>query len=98
MNKLPIMILASLFYSSLMADLTVPLLDGDCGEYESLETSTYSMSPEVTLSIFQDASYLWLCYSLPPQSFGTLDLEVQAPGLQSSLNLHVSAPLMIQVE
>ena len=47
----------------------------------------------LSVLLFQDADYVWLCYALPEQSYGTLDLVVDSPGLADPVNLHVSAQL-----
>lgn len=70
-----------------------PLLDGACDEYASLEHSEYRIADDVVLRLFQDRDYVWLCYTLPPDSFGMADVTVAAPGLDKPLNLHVSAQL-----
>lgn len=70
-----------------------PLLDGDCGEYAVLAQARYEVSDAVTLYLFQDRDYVWLCYTLPENSFGMADLVVDAPALDAPLNLHVSAQL-----
>ena len=48
---------------------------------------------DISVLLFQDADYVWLCYALPDQSYGTLDLAVDSPGLADPVNLHVSAQL-----
>lgn len=72
---------------------TVPLLDGQCGEYDALDAREVEMSEQITLQVFQDASYVWLCYALPDDSYGTLDLTLRTTTLESPVNLHVSAQL-----
>lgn len=47
----------------------------------------------ISVLLFQDADYVWLCYALPAESYGTLDLVVDSPGLADPVNLHVSAQL-----
>lgn len=87
-------LLMTLFAAApLMADTTVPLVDGECGEYRDLEAKTWSLPHGITLSAFQDAGNLWLCYDLPEDSMGTLDLVLQTPRMSSAMNLHVSAQL-----
>jgi hypothetical protein len=72
---------------------SAPLVDGDCSEYPSLAEQTHELPHQVRLYLAQDADNVWLCYSLPEDSFGTLDLELSAPGLATPLNLHISAQL-----
>ena len=47
----------------------------------------------ISVLLFQDEDYVWICYALPAESYGTLDLVVDSPGLTSPMNLHVSAQL-----
>lgn len=70
-----------------------PLLDGACDEYPALAQAKYEVSDDITLYLFQDRDYVWLCYTLPENSFGMADLVVDAPALDAPLNLHVSAQL-----
>ncbi|MCL1633318.1 hypothetical protein M2650_01475 [Luteimonas sp. SX5] len=70
-----------------------PLLDGECGEYPALAQSKHPVADDVVLYVFQDRDYVWLCYTLPANSFGMADLTVAAPALKKPLNLHVSAQL-----
>jgi len=87
-------ILASgLSYASETSRPAYPLLDGDCSEYATLAQAQHRVSDDVTLYVFQDRDYVWLCYTLPADSFGMADLTVAAPGLEKRLNLHVSAQL-----
>ena len=70
-----------------------PLLDGACDEYPALAASKHRIAGDVDLYLFQDRDYVWLCYTLPENSFGMADLTLAAPGLPGKLNLHVSAQL-----
>ncbi len=70
-----------------------PLLDGACGEYPALAQSRHRIADDVELFLFQDRDYVWLCYTLPANSFGMADVTVASPGLAKPLNLHVSAQL-----
>ncbi len=70
-----------------------PHFDGKCTEYKSLKASAYKLPHNVGMSIFQDENYVWICLDLPPESYGALDLSVDAPGLKEPMNLHVSAQL-----
>ena len=70
-----------------------PLLDGVCDEYPALAHARHRIADDVDLYLFQDRDYVWLCYTLPPDSFGMADLTLAAPGLEAPLNLHVSAQL-----
>ncbi|MEE4303810.1 MAG: hypothetical protein V2J19_06605 [Wenzhouxiangella sp.] len=70
-----------------------PLLDGRCDEYPGLGAGVVTENEMISVLFFQDADYVWLCYTLPGESYGTLDLEVDSPGLADPVNLHVSAQL-----
>lgn len=70
-----------------------PLLDGDCAEYAALGARTDTIADGVVLHAYQDRDYVWLCYTLPAESFGGLDLRVESDALPAALNLHVSAQL-----
>lgn len=70
-----------------------PMLDGSCSEYEHLSSTQHTLSDEVTLLIYQDNAYVWLCYNYPEGSYGTMNLELQTAALADTLNLHVSAQI-----
>ena len=70
-----------------------PLVDGDCAEYPSLKVSTLTVSKDVTLHIYQNKHFVWLCYSYPDGSFGTADLKLITSAFPAGINLHVSAQL-----
>jgi hypothetical protein len=68
-------------------------VDGDCGEYAALGAHRETVDQHVTLTVHQDSHFVWLCYTLPPNSFGFLDLRIASAVLAKPLNLHVSAQL-----
>ena len=70
-----------------------PLLDGRCDEYQRVGAEVLAEDDTISVLLFQDADYVWLCYALPEDSYGTLDLLVDSPGLAEPINLHVSAQL-----
>jgi hypothetical protein len=70
-----------------------PLLDGHCDEYRELAQDRHTVAPGVELFVFQDHDYVWLCYTLPSGSLGTMDMILTAPALTEPQNLHVSAQL-----
>jgi hypothetical protein len=70
-----------------------PLLDGRCDEYAALAAERHRVTSTVDLFVLQDRDYVWLCYTLPPDTFGALDMVLAAPALAEPLNLHVSAQL-----
>ena len=73
--------------------LAPPLVDGDCQEYAGLGVESINLTEGVDLFLFQDSHYVWLCYTYPPNSFGTMDLVLETDTLPASLNLHVSAQI-----
>jgi hypothetical protein len=88
------LIIATLLHASLaMGQPAYPLLDGRCGEYATLNAPVIASQGPIEVRMFQDQDYVWLCYDLPADSYGTLDLSVDSPGLDEPLNLHVSAQL-----
>ena len=70
-----------------------PLLDGRCDEYQRVGAEVVAKDDTISVLLFQDADYVWLCYALPEESYGSLDLLVDSPGLADPINLHVSARL-----
>jgi len=70
-----------------------PLVDGKCQEYEGLSAQVIELDHGVKLHFYQNQHYVWICYCYQEGSYGTLDLQVEAPGLDEPLNLHVSAQL-----
>ena len=70
-----------------------PLVDGDCEEYARLEAKRITVSKEIELHLYQDKHYVWMCYSYPSGSFGTVDIKLKTAALPKPLNLHVSAQL-----
>ena len=70
-----------------------PMVDGDCSEYAALGAHRETLAQDVTLSVHQDVHFVWLCYTLPADSFGLLDLRVESAALPKPMNLHVSAQL-----
>lgn len=82
-----------LVFATTLAQPAPPLVDGNCSEYKTLPTDSIQLDPQVKLYLYQDRSYVWFCYTYPPGSFGTLDLQVLAPMLGKPINLHVSGQL-----
>jgi hypothetical protein len=73
--------------------LAPPMVDGDCSEYAALGALRQVVDANVTLSVYQDRHYVWICYTLPPDTFGLLDMRVESGALAKPMNLHVSAQL-----
>jgi hypothetical protein len=68
-----------------------PLLDGKCDDYANARSRT-PIANGIVLFELQDDDYVWLCYTIPPGSDGTMDMWIAAPGLGSTaLDLHVSS-------
>lgn len=70
-----------------------PLLDSNCQEYSKLGAETIALSDQTSLSIFQDAHYIWVCVGLPPESFGMMELRLKTPAQEKEQLLHISAQL-----
>ncbi|HJU55467.1 MAG TPA: hypothetical protein VJ715_12875 [Pyrinomonadaceae bacterium] len=70
-----------------------PLVDGSCEEYARLRAKRVAVSKDVELHVYQDKHYVWMCYSYPEGSFGTVDVKLKTAALPAPLNLHVSAQL-----
>jgi predicted alpha/beta superfamily hydrolase len=67
------------------------LLDGRCDDAEWRGASRTAVTPTSDLLLQQTESHLYLCVTLPPDSYGTMDLYVSSPGQQWPVNLHASA-------
>ena len=63
-----------------------PLLDGRCDEYQRIGSEVLAEDDTISVLLFQDDDYVWLCYALPEESYGTLDLRVDSPGLAEPIN------------
>ena len=70
-----------------------PMVDGSCSEYGNLETKTFELPNNIKLNFYQNADFVWFCYSHNKESYSWLDLEVSAPNIKHPINLHVSAQL-----
>ena len=79
--------------STVFAAPSYPQFDGDCSEYEALESENYEMPHGVDLWVHRDNGYVWMCYTTPNDSFGTADIKLDAPSLDAPLNIHVSAQI-----
>jgi len=72
---------------------STPMVDGICEEYVELGVATTELEFGVVLYQFQNSDYVWFCYTKNEDSWGVLDLYIDAPALEEPLNLHVSAQL-----
>lgn len=67
------------------------LLDTRCGDVEWRGAARVPLAPGSELWSLEDPSTLYLCVTLPPESYGTMDLYVLAVGASAPVNLHASA-------
>ena len=96
LKLMPLIGLISFQATTAAADNTpsTPMVDGKCIEYSQMKTATTTdLGSNVTLFSFQNDDYVWFCYSKNKQSYGTMDLYIDAPNLPEPLNLHISAQL-----
>ena len=66
------------------------LLDNNCEAAEWADAAATEVGQGVTLLAKADEDYVYLCWKLPPESLGTLDLYLIVPG-EASRNMHISA-------
>ena len=69
------------------------LLDGRCEADEWARATRHPASPGREVLLQEDARFVYLCITLPPDSFGTIDLYVLPQGESAPWNLHASAQL-----
>ncbi len=67
------------------------MVDGWADEYQELGAQPINLSDSVDLYFYQNDHYVWICYTYPSESFGTLDMKIETENLDEPLNLHVSA-------
>ncbi|HYE87439.1 MAG TPA: hypothetical protein VEA16_13850 [Vicinamibacterales bacterium] len=67
------------------------LLDGRCEGDEWRNGSRTRLRDDMALLLQQNASQLLLCATLPPDSYGTMDLYVGSRTAPLPINLHASA-------
>lgn len=82
-----------MLYEMSVAQPAAPLVDGNCSEYRQLKSDSVQLDANVKLFLYQDRDYVWMCYTYPAGSYGTLDLQVLTPTLGKPINLHVSGQL-----
>jgi hypothetical protein len=75
------------------AEHPTPMVDGDCSEYGQLPAKRVSVGSGIDMYIYEDDHYVWMCYTYPPGSLGTLDMKLKTDALADTLNLHASAQL-----
>jgi predicted alpha/beta superfamily hydrolase len=71
--------------------LQTVLLDGRCDGAEWRGASRTALTPSSDLLLQQTASHIYLCVTLPADSYGTMDLYVWSPDHEYPTNLHASA-------
>jgi hypothetical protein len=69
------------------------LLDGRCEADEWARATRVPAGPSSELLLQEDARFLYLCVTLPPDSFGTIDLYLLPQGESAPWDLHASAQL-----
>jgi len=67
------------------------LLDGRCDGDEWRLASRTPLRDGVELLLQQNATHVFLCATLPPESYGTMDLYVGSLASPQPVNLHASA-------
>ena len=70
-----------------------PLIDGKYDDYIALGVKPVTIFDGVDLYIYQNEHYVWICYSMPEGSYGTLDMHIETDKVKDSLNLHVSGQI-----
>ena len=70
-----------------------PLVDGRVDDYKALGIDPIHIADGVDLYFYQNQHFVWIAYTYPEGSWGTLDMEVQSEKLNGPLNLHVSGQL-----
>ena len=69
-----------------------PMLDGHCGDHRPA-AQAIGVAAGIDLFVRQTFDHVWICFTAPPGSFATVDVELQTPNLKTPLNLHASAQL-----
>lgn len=67
------------------------LLDTRCGDVEWQGAARVPVGTGSELLALEDEDALYLCVTLPPESYGTMDLYVHSQGSPAPVNLHASA-------
>ena len=73
------------------ASSTPLLLDGRCDGLEWRDASRTRLRDSMELLLQQNESQVMLCATLPPDSYGTMDLYVASQTVPLPINLHASA-------
>ena len=67
------------------------LVDGRCEGAEWSRASRRRLTSTSELLLQQHSGHLYLCVTLPPDSYGTMDLYVSSKTTAAPINLHASA-------
>lgn len=67
------------------------LLDTRCDDAEWRDASRTAIGNGTELWMQQNATFVYFCVPLPPDSYGTMDLYVQSAATTMPVNLHASA-------
>lgn len=86
-------LLALLLATGAGTAFAAPLLDGDCADHRAAGLSARRLANGVELYVQQANGQVWLCTTLLPGDWGTLDLQLYTPRHPRGINLHVSAQL-----
>lgn len=76
--------------SNSKATVPAPLIDGKYDDYLALGVEPKAIYEGVDLYIYQNEHYVWIAYSMPEGSYGTLDMHIKTDEVGDYLNLHVS--------
>ena len=93
MKKLLLLIIPFVFSCQPNNDPKPPLVDGSIDDFKALGVEPITIGYGVNLYLYQDQHYVWVAYDYPESSFGTIDLQLVAPALEDTINLHVSAQI-----
>lgn len=85
-----LLVVSCISKSTKIDSLPTPLIDGKYDEYVSLEIEPITIYEGVDLYIYQNEHYVWIAYSMPEGSYGTLDMHIKTDKVGDYLNLHVS--------
>lgn len=67
-----------------------PLVDGNIDDFKALNVTPISLMEGVDLYFYQNQHFVWIAYTYPDGSFGTMDMHLESEKLDGPLNLHVS--------
>lgn len=100
MNKLILILLMAIIFvpSARATTIDVPklkesnvIVNGKCNDWEWNNANSTNLGQGVKLKTQQTNNLLYLCFELPPESIGTVDMYIDTPKLKAPKLLHVSA-------